>query len=95
MSDSFIPREDANALIWMQSFASGIASSVSTYELTAGDSALITSAVQELRRCARSRRIPADAHAHQRQRQGHRPQRRRDPLPPVRDPDNIQQRHNR
>ena len=43
----YIPREDANALIWLQSFATGIQNSPSTYMLSAADSTAISDAVQQ------------------------------------------------
>jgi hypothetical protein len=46
MSDSFVPRDDANALIWMQAFSSGISSSSATYQLSASDAITIANAVQ-------------------------------------------------
>lgn len=45
MAIDYIPASDALALAWMQTFASGIQSSPATYQLTAGDAAGITSAV--------------------------------------------------
>ena len=46
MPTDFIPSTDANALIWMQAFSSGISSSVSTYQLTQSDADTIAAAVQ-------------------------------------------------
>lgn len=45
MADDYIPSEDANALIWMQSFAGGITANPALYGLTAGDAAAIQGAV--------------------------------------------------
>ena len=45
MSESFIPRSDADALVWMLAFSGGISSSPGTYELTAADAATIAAAV--------------------------------------------------
>ena len=47
MTNDFMPRKDADLLIWLQSFSSGISSSPATYELTASDAATIATAVQE------------------------------------------------
>lgn len=41
----FIPSQDPQALIWMQTFASGIAANVALYQLTAPDSTAISAAV--------------------------------------------------
>jgi hypothetical protein len=45
MAGSYIPAPDAQALIWMQTYAGGIASAVGTYQLSVADSAAITAAV--------------------------------------------------
>lgn len=46
MANDFIPTSDADALIWMQSFSSGISSSVATYQLSQSDADTIAAAVQ-------------------------------------------------
>jgi len=47
MSDSFIPRSDANALIWFQGFSSGVSANWAALQLAESDSILIADAVQE------------------------------------------------
>lgn len=47
MADSFIPRPDALALIWMESFANGISANPAAYELSAIDASTISTAVTE------------------------------------------------
>lgn len=45
MPSSYIPTQDAQALAWMQTFASGIAASPATYQLQASDATAIDNAV--------------------------------------------------
>lgn len=45
MADSFIPAQDPQALIWMQSFANTLSANVGTYFISAADAATISSAV--------------------------------------------------
>lgn len=45
MPDGYIPPEDANALLWMQAFASGLTANPALYGLTAADAAAIQNAV--------------------------------------------------
>lgn len=45
MANNFIPAQDPQALIWMQTFSGGISSDPSLYLLTAPDAATIASAV--------------------------------------------------
>ncbi len=45
MAGSYIPRQDAAALAWMRTFASGIESSPSEYAVTASDAVAIRNAV--------------------------------------------------
>jgi hypothetical protein len=47
MADSFIPRPDAQALIWMESFANGISANFAAYELSAIDATTISDAVEQ------------------------------------------------
>lgn len=46
MSD-FIPSSDANALLWLQAFANGIAANFATYQLVLADSTTISNAVND------------------------------------------------
>jgi hypothetical protein len=45
MSNGYIPREDANALAWMQVFSDGLAASPATYQVTAADATAVSNAV--------------------------------------------------
>lgn len=46
MSSPYIPTREADALIWMQAFASTIQANFATYELTSADATTISNAVQ-------------------------------------------------
>lgn len=45
MSDSYIPAQDAQALLWMQAFSGGISANPAMFGLTAADAAGISAAV--------------------------------------------------
>jgi hypothetical protein len=45
MSSSYIPAKDAEASLWMQTFANGIAANPSTYQLSSSDATTISNAV--------------------------------------------------
>lgn len=45
MPQDYIPKQDAQALAWMQTFAAGITASPSTYQLSAAEAAGIQNAV--------------------------------------------------
>jgi hypothetical protein len=45
MSSSYIPAKDAEASLWMQTFANGISANVSTYQLSTSDATTINNAV--------------------------------------------------
>jgi hypothetical protein len=45
VASDYIPKPDAEALIWMQTFAAGISASVATYDLVAADATAINAAV--------------------------------------------------
>jgi hypothetical protein len=47
MAGDFIPAQDAQALLWMEAFATGIQSNFAAYELSAIDAAMISDAVAE------------------------------------------------
>lgn len=47
MAQSYIPARDADALAWLQTFASGITASPSTYFLSAAEALVIQNAVDE------------------------------------------------